>query len=133
MSVIHYSVYSDLFFIWHRIYVWHPLFRIQCFYYVWHSFICVSSVIPYAIVFITYDISYYVYSQLCVQDLLRTIDEDQRARCLFLALSYDGVEVEKNVSYTPITAKILNFPPKIRGSPLPACLVSSLCSYYVVS
>ena len=118
-------------------YVCHPLFRIQWSLLHIPSYICMSSVIPYTMVFTTYDISCYVYTQLlyctCAQDLLRTIDEDQRARCLFLALSYDGVEVEKNVSYTPITGKILNFPPKIRGSPLPACLFSSLCSYYLVS
>ena len=35
--------------------------------------------------------------------------------CLYFALSNDGVEVEKNVAYTPITAKLLNLPPEMRG------------------
>ena len=34
---------------------------------------------------------------------------------LYLALSFDGVEVEKNVSYTPVVAKVLNLPPTLRG------------------
>ena len=34
---------------------------------------------------------------------------------LYFAQSNDGVEVQKNISYTPITAKLLNLPVKLRG------------------
>jgi hypothetical protein len=34
---------------------------------------------------------------------------------LYFACSNDGVEVEKGVSYTPITAKLLNYPTALRG------------------
>jgi len=36
-------------------------------------------------------------------------------KCWYFAVSNDGVEVEKNVSYTPITAKLLNLPAELRG------------------
>jgi hypothetical protein len=36
-------------------------------------------------------------------------------RTLYFACSNDGVEVTKNVTYTPITAKLLNLPGELRG------------------
>jgi hypothetical protein len=41
-------------------------------------------------------------------------DAGKKDHIYFMA-GYDGVEVEKNVSYTPIVGQILNFPPKLRG------------------
>lgn len=44
-------------------------------------------------------------------------ETDPRIReyTLYFAFSSDGVEVEKKVSYTPITAKVLNLPNELRG------------------
>ena len=35
--------------------------------------------------------------------------------CVFLHVSNDGVEVEKGVSYTPVTARLYDLPPSVRG------------------
>jgi hypothetical protein len=39
----------------------------------------------------------------------------EQENALFFTLSNDGVELRKNQSYTPITCKCLNLPPKLRG------------------
>ncbi len=39
----------------------------------------------------------------------------EQEKALFFTLSNDGVELRKNQSYTPITCKCLNLPPKLRG------------------
>ena len=52
-----------------------------------------------------------------LEDLLAQNPELRREvlNTLFFALSCDGVEVHKNVSYTPITCKCLNLSPRLRG------------------
>ena len=47
--------------------------------------------------------------------LFHALDDPEKCHYLYLAQSNDGVEVEKNVTYTPITAKLLNLPPDLRG------------------
>lgn len=51
------------------------------------------------------------------QELLDCLSEKgaDTKDCVFLAQSNDGVEVEKNTCYTPITAKVLNYSCKVRG------------------
>ena len=53
-------------------------------------------------------------------DILGTLyheyDGSDKDDILYLAQSNDGVEVQKNISYTPITAKLLNMPVKMRGT-----------------
>ena len=44
----------------------------------------------------------------------RLHDENKKS-FLYFAQSHDGVEVQKNVTYTPITAKLLNLPSNARG------------------
>ena len=50
--------------------------------------------------------------------LFHALDDPEKCHYLYLAQSNDGVEVEKNVTYTPITAKLLNLPPDLRGEAL---------------
>ena len=47
-----------------------------------------------------------------MKDLEGDVDLDS---CVFIGQSNDGVEVQKRVTYTPITGKILNFSAKTRG------------------
>ena len=57
-----------------------------------------------------------VWDGTLMDNLLKEIDDaDPGHLYLFLGQSNDGVEVEKGVTYTPITAKVLNLPPKMRG------------------
>lgn len=50
-----------------------------------------------------------------VQRHLDAIGAELSKACIFFGLSNDGVEVEKNVAYTPITGRVYNWPPKMRG------------------
>ena len=57
-----------------------------------------------------------VWDGTLMNDLIRKIDKGDPSKLyLYLGQSNDGVQVEKNVSYTPITAKVLNLPAKMRG------------------
>ncbi len=42
-------------------------------------------------------------------------EEETDEVVLYIVMCFDGVEVEKNVTYTPVTAKLLNLPPGLRG------------------
>ena len=50
-----------------------------------------------------------------LESLFHDLDDADKGKYLYLAQSNDGVEVEKNTTYTPITAKLLNLPPSLRG------------------
>jgi hypothetical protein len=50
-----------------------------------------------------------------LQKLYYESEEKTKDETMYFACSNDGVEVEKGVSYTPITAKLLNFPTALRG------------------
>ena len=43
------------------------------------------------------------------------ISDENKKSFLYFAQSHDGVEIQKNVTYTPITAKVLNLPTHARG------------------
>ena len=49
------------------------------------------------------------------QELFHNLSDAQKKDYMFFGCSNDGVEVEKNVSYTPATAKVMNAPPDARG------------------
>jgi hypothetical protein len=53
--------------------------------------------------------------------LFHDLPDLEKEDYLYLAQSNDGVEVEKNVTYTPITAYLLNLPPDMRGAHTYAC------------
>jgi hypothetical protein len=66
-----------------------------------------------------------VWDGTLMNNLLEEIDDDDPGHLyLFLGQSNDGVEVEKNVTYTPITAKVLNLSPKMRGRSSPLLVLS---------
>ena len=48
-------------------------------------------------------------------ELFHNLPDAEKGDYLYFGCSNDGVEVEKNVSYTPATAKVLNAPPDARG------------------
>ena len=48
-------------------------------------------------------------------ELFHNMNDEDKEDYLYFACSNDGVEVEKNVSYTPVTAKLLNVAPDARG------------------
>jgi len=50
-----------------------------------------------------------------LQRLVSSIGEELAKQCVFIGVSNDGVEVKKNVAYTPITGRIYNAPPEVRG------------------
>jgi hypothetical protein len=51
-----------------------------------------------------------------LEDMYHNLEDDNKHDWIYLAQSNDGVEVQKNVSYTPITAKVLNLPLQMRGT-----------------
>ena len=50
-----------------------------------------------------------------MEELFHNCTDAEKIHYLYFVHSNDGVEVEKNISYTPLTAKLLNFPPLLRG------------------
>ena len=50
-----------------------------------------------------------------IPSLFPHLNNDTKKSFLYFAQSHDGVEIQKNVTYTPITAKVLNLPTHVRG------------------
>jgi hypothetical protein len=55
-----------------------------------------------------------IFDGKVLQDLIKKIPEQLRPFVLYLLLVSDGVEVQKDTSWTPVTAKILNWPSGVR-------------------
>ena len=57
-----------------------------------------------------------VYQGSSMVDLFHNEPDEGKAEWLYASLTNDGVEVTKNVSYTPIVMKWFNLPPHLRGN-----------------
>lgn len=55
-----------------------------------------------------------IFDGTVMQNLIKKMPEDLRDFILWLVMVSDGVEVQKNVSWTPVTAKIMNWPSGVR-------------------
>ena len=49
-----------------------------------------------------------VFDAQVLQDLIRRMPAEQQAHITYLMMVSDGAEVQKDTSWTPVTAKILN-------------------------
>ena len=57
-----------------------------------------------------------VYDGTLMTDLYHDEDDEGKSEWLYASLTNDGVEVTKNVAYTPIVMKWFNLPPHLRIS-----------------
>jgi hypothetical protein len=56
-----------------------------------------------------------IFDGTVLQDLIKKMPEELRDFILWLVLCSDGVEVQKDVTWTPVTAKIMNWPSGVRS------------------
>jgi hypothetical protein len=56
-----------------------------------------------------------VFDGRAMEEFYHKLDDDHKDNFLYFILCQDGVEITKNVSYTPVTAKLLNWSSKMRS------------------
>jgi hypothetical protein len=56
-----------------------------------------------------------VFDGRAMKEFYHDLEDDDKDNFLYFLLCQDGVEISKNVSYTPVTAKLLNWPSKLRS------------------
>ena len=49
-----------------------------------------------------------------MEECFHNMDPRFKHKTLYIALTCDGTEVQKNISYTPIVMRVLNLPPAVR-------------------